>query len=166
VATAHLVHGFLGAGKTTLARRLAVEHSAIRLSVDEWYLKLHADGPVYEWDAARGTRLLGALNEHWPALCARGIDVVLDFGFWRRALRDEVRALATSAGAATRLYALKCPDDVARARCIARNGTPGAFLISAQGYDALKTSFEPLAADEAFELADTSTSACAGAEST
>lgn len=165
MATVHLVHGFLGAGKTTLARRLALEHAAIRLSVDEWYLKLHTDGPVYEWDPVRGARLLGALNEHWPLLCARGVDVVLDFGFWRRALRDEVRALAASVGAATRLYALRCPDDVARARCIARNGTPGAFLISPEGYDAIKASFEPLAADEAFELVDTSSSVSAGSGS-
>jgi predicted kinase len=117
---------------------------------------------VYEWDPAQGARLLRALNDHWPALCARGVDVVLDFGFWRRALRDEVRALAASVGATARLYALRCPDDVARARCLARNGTPGAFLISAEGYDAIKARFEPLAADEPCEIVDTSTGGPAG----
>lgn len=138
----------------------------MRLSVDEWYLKLHADGPSYEWDPLRGARLLATLNEHWPILCARGVDVVLDFGFWRRALRDEVRALAASVGASTRRYALSCPDEVARARCVARNGTPGAFLISPEGYDALKAGLEPLAADETFERVDTSGSSSARWEET
>jgi predicted kinase len=152
MATAHLIHGFLGSGKTTFANKLARELSALRLSVDEWYLALYADGPTYEYDVARGERVLRVLNSLWPELVVRGLDVVLDFGFWRRALRDDVRALAAAAGANTRLYALACPHDVALARCLARNGSTGAFLISAEGYEQLKARFEPLGTDEAREV--------------
>jgi predicted kinase len=35
MATAHLIHGFLGVGKTTLARRLEQMIPAIRFSHDE-----------------------------------------------------------------------------------------------------------------------------------
>lgn len=154
MATAHLVHGYLGAGKSTFARVLAERHNAARLSVDEWYLSLFADGPTYEVDFERLKRLLTVLNDHFPTLLARGVDVVLDFGFWRRALRDEVRARARAVGAETRLYRLDCPDEVARARCLARNGTPGAFLISAEGFELIKQHFEPLAADEVCEAVD------------
>jgi predicted kinase len=34
MATAHLIHGFLGAGKTTLARQLERELPAIRFGAD------------------------------------------------------------------------------------------------------------------------------------
>lgn len=36
MATAHLIHGFLGVGKTTFARQLEERLPAIRFSHDEW----------------------------------------------------------------------------------------------------------------------------------
>lgn len=154
-ATVHLVCGFLGAGKTTFATALATQLGAVRLSVDELYLKLFADGPTYELDQAALDRLLGVLQELWPQVARSGADVVLDFGFWRRALRDEVRARASALGAPTRLYWVHCPDDVALARCLARNGQPGAFLISPEGYRELACRFEAPASDEPHEAIDT-----------
>ncbi len=35
-ATAHLLHGFTGAGKTTFARQLEAETGAVRFCQDEW----------------------------------------------------------------------------------------------------------------------------------
>jgi predicted kinase len=51
MATVHLICGFLGAGKTTFAKALAEQKSAIRFSIDELYLRLFADGPTYDVDA-------------------------------------------------------------------------------------------------------------------
>jgi predicted kinase len=45
MATAHLIHGYLGAGKTTFARRLEEELPAIRFSHDEWMTNLYGDDP-------------------------------------------------------------------------------------------------------------------------
>jgi hypothetical protein len=155
MATVHLVCGYLGAGKTTFSKVLSEQHSAIRFSVDELYLRLFADEPTYELDAKAMERLLVTLNDIWPQIAKAGIDVVLDFGFWRRALRDDVRERARSIGAVTRLYWLRCPDGVAIARCLQRNGAPGAFLISAQGFQELKTRFEPPDPGESSEIVDT-----------
>ena len=152
VATVHLICGFLGAGKTTFARALAEGRSAVRFSVDELYLQLFTDRPTRELDARAFDRLLLMLGDVWPQIAKAGVDVVLDFGFWRRALRDDVRERARSVGAETRLYWLQCPDDVALARCLQRKGLPGAFLINPQDYGELKAGFEPPAADEAGEL--------------
>ena len=44
-ATALLIHGYLGAGKTTLARRLEVEQAASRFTHDEWMRSLYDDDP-------------------------------------------------------------------------------------------------------------------------
>jgi predicted kinase len=154
MATVHLVCGFLGAGKTTFSKALTEQKSAVRFSLDELYLRLFADEPTYELDAKAMERLLAALNDIWPQVAKAGIDVVLDFGFWHRALRDDVRERAHSIGAATHLYWLRCPDKVAIARCLQRNGTPGAFLISAQGFQELKARFEPPGSDELSEIVD------------
>jgi predicted kinase len=43
--TAHLIHGYVGAGKTTFARRLEQELPAIRFSHDEWMTRLYGDDP-------------------------------------------------------------------------------------------------------------------------
>ena len=46
MATAHLIHGFLGAGKTTFARELEQNIPAIRFSHDEWMTRLYGDDPA------------------------------------------------------------------------------------------------------------------------
>ncbi len=151
VATVHLICGFLGAGKTTFSQSLAEQRSAAKFSIDELYLQLFTDEPTRELNAKALDRLLLMLNGVWPQIVKAGVDVVLDFGFWRRAFRDNIRDRASLVGAETRLYWLQCPDDVALARCLQRNGSPGAFLITAQDYQELKAGFEPPASDEACE---------------
>jgi predicted kinase len=80
--TAHLIHGYLAVGKTTFARRLSSRSGAILLSVDDWYLRLYTDGrPTGHLDHDLYLRLESQLDELWPQLLARGLDVVLDFGF-------------------------------------------------------------------------------------
>ena len=119
MATAHLVHGYLGAGKTSFAARLEPVVRGIRLSADEWYLRLYAgDAPTGHQEQASWDRLSTLLNELWPGLLAHGVDVILDFGFWTRHSRDEARALARAAGAEAKLYVVVCADDVAKARCL------------------------------------------------
>lgn len=154
MATAHLVYGFLGAGKTTFARELAKRERALRFSIDEWYLQLFADGPTYELDRDRFARVLELSNRVWTEVLAHGVDVVLDFGFWQRALRDRVRTLASSVGAESRLYWVRCSDDVALRRCRSRNGDERSFLISETGFEEMKTRFDALGADETFENVD------------
>ena len=41
----HLIYGFAGAGKTTFARKLEAEISAIRFTHDEWMVKLYGCNP-------------------------------------------------------------------------------------------------------------------------
>lgn len=157
MATAHLVHGYLGAGKMSFAARLEPVVRGIRLSADEWYLRLYAgDAPTGHLEQASWDRLSTLLNELWPGLLAHGVDVILDFGFWTRHSRDEARALARAAGAQAKLYVVVCADDVAKARCLCRNVEEGrSFLIDEPAFAALRVKFEPVQPDEAFELVDT-----------
>ena len=130
----HLICGFLGVGKTTFSRTLESQTSAVRFSTDELYLQLFANGPTYDLNPDALARLLNMLNELWPRIAASRVDVILDFGFWRRSLRDEVRRIAHSVDAECRLYWMKCPDAIALERCLRRNGTAGSFLVSEEGF--------------------------------
>jgi predicted kinase len=78
---AHLVHGYLAAGKKTFARRLAAETGAIRLSEDEWYLRLYTDGtPTEHLDDVLYRRLRSQLDDLWPQLLTRILQPVMTSG--------------------------------------------------------------------------------------
>jgi predicted kinase len=89
-----LTCGLPGAGKTTLARRLAAERAAVRLTKDAWQRALGSS----PWDRDVGERIEGELWCLAQELLSLGLSVVLDFGLWARAERDELRAVARSLG--------------------------------------------------------------------
>lgn len=92
------------------------------------------------------------LEDHWPQILRRGVDVVLDFGFWTRTDRDRTRALA----AEHRLYWVRTDDPTALSRCLARNKEPGAnFLIDQAAYRDLKAKYEAPADDEEYIVVTT-----------
>ena len=158
MATAHLLFGYLGSGKTTFAKRLEFEHRAIRFTPDEWMARLFGRDPPEEGFLEKAAAILELLEPLWTRCLCLGLDVVLDYGFWSRKERDEVRAVVERLGASASLYRLECPDDEARRRIDARNQADDCSLYLAPGtYDALWRRFEPLDVGEAYLEADNRT---------
>lgn len=139
----HLIHGYLCAGKTRFAKQLEAETGAVRLTMDDWMIaasgdRQHLDPVLYE-------RVRSLLDDHWMAMARRGIELILDFGFWSRAERDAARQAAAGIGAASRLYWVTCPEEVTRQRCRRRNVTRHRDYYFDEGaFDALIAKFEPL----------------------
>jgi predicted kinase len=100
-----LICGLPGAGKTTLARRLADEIPAVHLCGDEWMAHLGFD--LHD-EAARDRieRMFWRLAQD---LLRLGQSVILESGFWLRADRDEKRLGAHVLGAAVELHYLDVP---------------------------------------------------------
>jgi predicted kinase len=147
---AFLLHGFLGVGKTTFAKRLEREERAVRFTHDEWMSRLYgSDPPAADFQDLAG-RVSMTMEGVWGRCLELGTSVVLDFGFWSRAERAHVRSLVWEHGGEAVLYRLSCPPDVAMTRIEMRNGLPGNLYITPATYRALKTRFEPLGVDEAF----------------
>ena len=151
MATAHLIHGYLGAGKTTFARRLEVERRAVRFTPDEWMAGLFGEDPPENTFQRNLTNVLRLLEDLWLRCLVLGVDVVLDYGFWRRAERNHVRAIVKNVGAEVALYRLTCPDEEARTRVGKRNLDEGRSLFIAPAtFETLKSRFEPLDSDEPY----------------
>jgi predicted kinase len=149
MATAHLIHGFLGAGRTTFARQLERELPAIRFSQDEWMAHLYGNDPPADEFPIFFQRISELMATLWPRCLELGVDVVLDLNFWFREERDEIRATASALGASTTLYRLACTDEEAWRRIEHRNrNLNGDLFISRETFEALKARFEPLSDDE------------------
>ncbi|HEX4741271.1 MAG TPA: AAA family ATPase [Caulobacteraceae bacterium] len=148
MATAHLLHGYIGAGKTTLAKRLEREKNAICFTPDEWMARLFGEDPPAETFQEKVSAVLELLEPLWIRCLALGIDVVLDYGFWRRGERDLTRQVVEGLGAKAVLYHLTCDDQVARSRVERRNRSTASLYIAPATFDLLRHRFEPLDADE------------------
>jgi predicted kinase len=110
--------GLPGAGKTTVARRLALEIPAVRLSPDEWLDDLGIDIFADEIRDRLETRFWHLARE----LLAGGVSVILESGFWTRHDRDEKRLGARALGARVELHYLDVPFDELCRRVSARPG--------------------------------------------
>jgi predicted kinase len=100
--TLHLTCGLPGSGKTTLARRLAVERGAQRFTKDEWVLALGGD----LYDEQLRVRVEAQLIELTFELLSAGRSCVLDFGLWSREERDALRLRARAQGVRVELHVL------------------------------------------------------------
>jgi predicted kinase len=149
VPKAFLLHGFLGAGKTTFAKRLEVDQDAVRFTHDEWMSQLYGEDPPAELFQDYASRVSRVMEATWRSCLRLGTNVVLDSGFWARAERERIRAVVASHGATAVLYRLNCAEEVAWERIAVRNKQlAGNLNIVPNTFQVLKARFEPLDDDE------------------
>ncbi len=141
-------------GKTTAARALEASHSALRLTPDEWHIRLFGDDygderqrPPHD---ARHEKLESLLWDLAARALVLGVDVVLDFGCWARSERAEFRARARQLGADFRIHFTDASEAVLLERLAARNATrpEGTFIIPEAKLREWIRSFEPPSKDE------------------
>ena len=119
MTTLFLTVGLPGAGKTTRARQLAAQFSALRLTPDEWMIPLFGESDADGKRDVLEARLLRlALETLRLDVC-----VVLDFGCRSRDERSAIRSLVEDAGGSFELVYLPVDEETQRARIAHRQAT-------------------------------------------
>lgn len=76
----HLMVGLPCSGKTTLAKNLEKEFRALRLTPDEWHLRLYGDDLSEEGHDKRHDTIEDLMWEVAASVLGAGVPVILDFG--------------------------------------------------------------------------------------
>lgn len=138
--------GPAGSGKSTVARELEAE-GLVRLSFDDaaWALGLR----TMPLSAEVHTEVEQGLQRRLVGLVRQGRDVVLDFSFWSREMRERYRGLLAPLGVTPETIYLETPRDVALARVRARRAAhPDDYGLADDLAAAYFDQFEPPSATE------------------
>ena len=153
MARVHLIAGRICAGKSTFAEKLRLREKAVLLSTDEITLAIFGQhiGEKHD-EVVENTQKY--LFEKSLELIECGIDVILDWGFWMKAERDEAREFYASRGIETVFYYVDIPQDEWKRRIDHRNseiesGKTLAYFVDENLRDKFGRMFEEPMADEA-----------------
>src|SRR6266516_704086 len=151
----YIICGFIGAGKTTFAKKLEKKTGAVRITKDEWSICLIGNDPTIdgyeEWD----TKIIELSRDVAFQLVEKGIDVIIDEGFWEKKQRVKMRRRIEALGAKEVLYYLDTPIETIRERIVGRNVnlTKESFKISREMLDNYLKYMQPPSEDEDYVLA-------------
>jgi predicted kinase len=154
-ATVYVLCGFIGAGKTTFAKRLEEQTGAVRITKNEWLIQMVGNDPTIDGYADYDARKCGLSRDVAFRLTAKGIDVIIDEGAWEREQRDLLRRRAEDVGAHAVVVFLDTPIETIRERVARQNQNvaPDAFTISEDLLDHYLQYWDPPGEDEAYVLA-------------
>jgi predicted kinase len=155
MTTLHFLCGKAGAGKSTLARRLAAGENALLIVEDVWLARLYgAEMASFDDYRVRALRLRSVVGPLVIELLRAGQPVVLDFPANTRASRAWFRSLYEAAGAPHVLHFVDTPDRQCLDRIAVRNRErpEGSHQLSEEQFAHITSFFEPPQADEGFHV--------------
>ncbi|MEZ4310756.1 MAG: ATP-binding protein [Polyangiaceae bacterium] len=126
----HLVIGPVGAGKSTFARRQALQERAVFLDLDTWMVRLFGKDArpaenVLDWYLERRGRCGELLWDLTREILLSGTSVFLEMGLVARAEREAFYAKVRGEDFRLVVYLLEAAREVRRERVVERNRAGG-----------------------------------------
>lgn len=144
-----LTHGYIGFGKTTIAKKFE-ELGYKRFTHDEYMSKLFGDHPTNEDFVANYNKATEIILKEAFVEVKQKHNIILDFGFWSRKDRKEICNILNSWNLDFKPSMIwinvECDISVARQRCINRdkNRKPGELWVPVEVFDMKLDQFEPM----------------------
>lgn len=148
---AYVICGFIGAGKTTFARKLEKQTGAIRITKDEWIINIFGNKITSDKNFEIYDKHITKLATDIAfKILKSGKDVIIDEGFWVKSQRDDIKKKILEVGAKPILYYVEHPVEKMRERVVTRSKIPpkDSFEISGEMFDKYLTYWQPPEADE------------------
>ena len=147
MAATHLIHGFIGSGKTTFAKALeASEPRCIRFTHDEWVHQLYGTTPPEQEFPEIFNRIDTLIWDTALSVLRNDCSVILDHGFWTESSRRNARQRLETDGHRVQFYSVQCDLATMKKRTLARSEAPPAdsLWIDRKAFDTLYGQFEPM----------------------
>lgn len=138
----HLMVGFIGFGKTTIAKELEQNIPAVRFTHDDIMFERYGRTPD---NFSEKYKLVDEFIRAQAAENIRqGRDVILDYGFWTHDKREEYYQWARTLTDKVVFHVVECDIQEARRRTLTRtqNDTT-ALMIDENIFDALLKQYQP-----------------------
>lgn len=145
----YLISGRTGAGKTTIAKQLASELNAFRISHDEWLCKTYGNLTEQIDFKACCENVNQLIWSNIEQLSKCGVDVILE-GWGTRELRDQARETLDSIGVSYQFIYIDCPREMRWERVKSRNEslTKEGVYIDEENFNRMETLREEFDSDE------------------
>lgn len=148
-ATILLMHGYIGFGKTTVAKKF-VELGYTWYNHDEFTCKMFGDHPSNEDFMAQYDTVYNTIIDLAYKDVTQHKNIILDFGFWSKKDREKILNIINNWKLDFKPSIIwvnvKCPIDIARQRCINRdkNRKSGELWVPLEVFDGKLSQFEPI----------------------
>lgn len=145
-----LMVGLPFSGKTTMAKRLEKQYEAIRLTPDEWHVKLFGQDVYSTEHDKRHSAIESIMVDLTFKLLENGQNVILDFGFWTTEERIFFRDKAKEKQIDFAICYCECPEEELEERMNKRNNAPDNpyFYIPIEKYKEYEKVFQKPTSDE------------------
>lgn len=142
----YLIHGFIGAGKTTFSKALAAKTGAIRFTHDDWMVRLYGANPPAEAFADYSDRVSALIWSLTEQLAPLAPGIILDFGFWKATARAQATQRVLDMGATPVWISVWAPLSVMKNRTLNRTTQmpDGALDITEETFQTLWPRFEAM----------------------
>ncbi len=146
-----LVCGLPGTGKTSVAKRIAMQTCSLVISTDV-VRKQMLKKPAY--DNKEKAMVYGELFSRAEKALKEGRNAVVDGTFYRKELRDGIRKIAERTGSGFRVVEVVCGESKVMRRLERRSRTRSVSDADCRVYIKIKKQFEPIQEEHA--IIDTS----------
>ncbi len=147
--TVHFLCGYMGFGKSTVARKLALQYNAVILNDDEFMRELFGRNlPEEQFRQAHDkvSEFTWRLGERIVSI---GTSVIFDRGFWSKKSRQAAVERAGRFCDSLLFHQIECDMETAKKRVLNRTATDSSALeINENTFDVMAHCYEPIEPEE------------------